>query len=110
MFKNNKFIPNIFLIATFFSIQTHNSIKKEVVTTTTIEQRIEIKKIEPSLAQKIRAFVVDNKPIFVVGAFIVSILALYPHRAPIFIEWMLIHLTAQMLGGKTNTHLLFHFH
>ena len=103
----NIFLPLLITAATFISTNAINH-TNTITTTTIIEHHIETKTIEPSLAQKIRAFVVDNKPIFV-GAFIISIIALYPQRAPVFIEWMLIHLTAQMLGNKTNTHLLFHF-
>jgi hypothetical protein len=101
---SNKIFLKFFIATTFISIHAVNH--TNTITTTIIEQRIETK-IEPSFTQKIRAFVIENKPLFV-GAFILSIIALYPKRAPLFIEWTLMNLMLHLLGNPNN-HVSVHF-
>lgn len=97
----------IFFIAIIStSIKAFNHIN--TTTTTIIQQHSYSEENKTSLTQKIKDFCIENKPIF--GAiFVLIMLGMYPHRAPIFLEWMFVHCAAQMFGAKTQTHLLFNF-
>lgn len=100
-------ILKFFIAAIFISMQAHNGQTTQVFTTTVTEHRIETKAEPSSLMQKINAFVDGHKTI-ITGAFIVTILAMYPKRAPFFIEWMLINLFTNILtDGKS--HVSVHF-
>lgn len=100
-------MKKLLLSLIFLTMQPHNCQTTEVFTTTVLEHRIETKAEPSSFFQKIKAFVDGNKPLFV-GAFIVTILAMYPKRAPFFIEWMLINLFTNILTDG-NSHVSVHF-
>lgn len=105
LYKSFFLIPLIATISASMQAFNHTN----TTTTTIIQQHYYAEKNEVSLTQKIKNFCIENKPIF--GAiFVLIMLGMYPHRAPIFLEWMFVHCAAQMLGAKTQTHFLFNFH
>ena len=86
-------IVTIFITTAFISMQgvAHTN----TITTTITQHHIEIKE-KPSFLQKLKAFVNENKPL-VAGVFVLSILAMYLNRAPLFIEWTLMNLMLHVL-------------
>ncbi len=99
------FILNIFIAGAFISMQGINH-TNYISATTTIKHHIETRE-KPSLLQKLKAFVCENKQLFI-GVFALSILAMYPDTTPIFIEWTLVNLISHALGNR-NSHISVNF-